>query len=175
LTGQLDRAVERLTGGHVVWYCETDHAARRLLAARWPDIPNLGDVRTINWSRIRWGLGPVDILVGGFPCTDISLAGTRAGLAPGTRSGLWSQFARAIDALRPRAVVIENVRSLLSVQADRSLEPGDPAMGERAIGIVLGDLADLGYDAQWQVVSAASVGAPHRRERIFITAHPHHL
>lgn len=88
----LDRAVEQATGGTVVWHCETDRAASAVLAKHWPDTPNLGDVRRINWSAIRWGIGPIDILCGGFPCTDISDAGTRAGLQPGTQSGLRTCF-----------------------------------------------------------------------------------
>lgn len=164
LAGMLDRAVEQVTGGQVVWQCEIDRIAAMVLAQHWPGVPNLGDIRAVNWSRVRWGLGPVDILCGGFPCTDISWAGQQAGLAAGTQSGLWSEFVRAIDTLRPPQVIIENVRALLRVPADRP-----------AIGDVLRDLADLGYDAQWETVSAAAVGAPHRRDRVFITAHTDRL
>ena len=163
-SGMLDRAVERATGGQIIWQSEIDRGAAAVLARHWPGVPNLGDIRAVNWSRIRWGLGPVDILCGGFPCTDISLAGGQAGLGPGTQSGLWSEMVRAIDTLRPGQVVIENVRSLLNVPRERP-----------AIGDVLRSLADLGYDAEWEVVSAASVGAPHRRDRIFITAHTDRL
>lgn len=115
------------------------------------------------------------------PCQDVSAAGRRAGITEGTRSGLWSYFADAIAALRPQIVVIENVRGLLSAKAIRSsaVESYDAALGNgsdgpvlRAAGAVLGDLADLGYDAQWATVAASSVGAPHRRERVFIVAHP---
>lgn len=170
-SGMLDSAVEQATGGEVVWYCEADRSAAKVLAQHWPDVPNLGDIRRINWSRIRWALGPVDVLCGGFPCTDISLAGRQAGMGPATQSGLWSEFARAIDTLRPELIVIENVRSLLSVHADRHLAPYDEDLALRGMGAVLGDLADLGYDAEWEVVSAATVGAPHRRERVFVVAH----
>ncbi len=106
----------------------------------------------------------------------MSAAGKRAGIKDGTRSGLWSVFAEAIDVLRPRYVVIENVRGLLSAAAHR-MEPDEATVGNgtsgpvlRAAGAVLGDLADLGYDAQWATVAAADVGAPHRRERVFILA-----
>ncbi len=116
-------------------------------------------------------------MIGGFPCQDVSAAGLRAGIADGTRSGLWAMFAKAIAALRPKAVVIENVRGLLSAQAHRAMEPDNAVVGGgtdgpvlRAAGAVLGDLADLGYDAQWVTVSAASVGAPHERFRVFILA-----
>lgn len=170
-SGQLDRAVEQLTGGTVVWHAEIDRSAAAVLATHWPGVPNLGDVRRVNWSRIRWALGPVEVLCGGFPCTDISLAGRQAGMGRTTQSGLWSEFARAIDTLRPPVVVIENVRSLLSVFAHRQLAPHDEDLALRGMGAVLGDLADLGYDAEWEVVSAAAVGAPHRRERVFVVAH----
>ena len=180
-SGILDRAVEQATGGTVVWHCETDHAAKAVLAKHWPGVPNLGDVRRINWSRVRWGISPIDLLCGGFPCTDISDAGTRGGLRPGTQSGLWSEMVRAIEALRPPQVLIENVRALLTTPANRSptikvyarsgdLEPG-PQIVDTGIGAVLGDLADLGYDAEWQALSASGAGAPHRRQRVFIVAH----
>ena len=120
-------------------------------------------------------------------CQDVSAAGKRAGIKDGTRSGLWAVFAQAIDALRPQYVVIENVRGLLSAAAHRTveddagdyLEPDPAGVGDgagrpvlRAAGAVLGDLADLGHDAQWATVAASDVGAPHRRERVFIVAHP---
>lgn len=112
-----------------------------------------------------------------MPCQDVSSAGRRAGIKDGTRSGLWAVFADAIDALRPLLVIIENVRGLLSATAHRAVESDESAMGNgagrpvlRAIGAVLGDLSDLGYDARWATVAASSVGAPHRRERVFIVA-----
>lgn len=166
-------AVEAVFGGDIVWHSEVDPAASKVLAHHYPDVPNLGDITRIGWEEIP----PVDILCGGFPCTDVSAAGKRAGLH-GTRSGLWSYYANAIDILRPRMVIIENVRGLLSAHAHRPMESDDTAVGNlgvqpvlRAAGAVLGDLADLGYDAWWATVSAASVGAPHRRERVFVIAH----
>lgn len=238
-SGILDRAVEHATGGTVVWHCETDPAASAVLAQHWPDIPNLGDVRRINWSRVRWGIGPIDLLCGGFPCTDISNAGTKAGLRPGTQSGLWSEMVRAINTLRPPQVFIENVRALLTTPANRtpiistcratsngtprpasgwcespstgksstavctniSSMPSTPPTSfghtppccgatngsdvhaphsvvesggeilDTGIGAVLGDLADLGYDAEWETLSASGAGAPHQRQRVFIVAH----
>ena len=168
----LDAAVEQVTGGRVVWHCESDRWAARVLELRRPGVPNLGDIRRVNWSRVRWGSGPVEVICGGFPCTDVSFAGKQAGIGAHTQSGLWSAFAQCIEVMRPETVVIENVRNLLHVRAARDLEPPDEAVDERGLGAVLGDLADLGYDAQWEVVSAAAAGAPHRRERIFIVAHP---
>jgi DNA-cytosine methyltransferase len=187
-SGILDHAVEQATGGTVAWHCETDPAASAVLAARWPDVPNLGDVRRINWSRVRWGIGSIDLLVGGFPCTDISNAGTRTGLHPGTQSGLWSEMVRAIETLRPPQVLIENVRALLTTPANKAPiistchagldlhEPGgvvgpDAQVVDSALGAILGDLADLGYDAEWEALSASGAGAPHRRQRVFIVAH----
>jgi DNA (cytosine-5)-methyltransferase 1 len=101
-------------------------------------------------------------------------------MTEGTRSGLWSEFAKAIDVLRPDWVVIENVRGLLSAKADCDVEWCAWCMGEtgdgepslRALGAVLGELADLGYDAEWQGVRASDAGAPHQRFRVFIVAHP---
>jgi DNA (cytosine-5)-methyltransferase 1 len=171
--GGLDMAVEAVFGGHTVWHSEIDTAASKVLAHRWPGVPNLGDITKVDWADVP----AVDILCGGFPCQDVSAAGKRAGIRDGTRSGLWAVFADAIDHLRPPIVVIENVRGLLSAAAHR-VEPDEATVGDgaggpvlRAAGAVLGDLADLGYDAQWATVSAASVGAPHRRERVFIVAH----
>lgn len=173
--GGLDLAVSEVTGGEVVWHCEWDEAPSKILAAHWPDVPNYKDVSTVDWSQVE----PVDVLTGGFPCQDVSLAGSRRGLKDGTRSGLWSEFARAIGVLNPGLVVIENVRGLLSASAGGDVEPcawclGDDA-GEshlRALGAVLGDLADLGFDARWQGVRAADAGAPHNRFRVFIVAYP---
>ena len=172
--GGLDMAVEEVFGGEVIWQAEVDKAASKVLAYRFPCAPNLGDITQIDWKTVE----PVDVLCGGFPCQDVSAAGKRAGIKAGTRSGLWSVFADAIEALRPPIVVIENVRGLLSAEAHRQLEPAEATVGDRAgrpvlraAGAVLGDLADLGYDAQWATVAAGDVGAPHRRERVFIVAH----
>jgi DNA (cytosine-5)-methyltransferase 1 len=171
--GGLDVAVERVFGATTAWHCEVDPAASKVLAAHWPGVPNLGDITVVDWTAVE----PVDILCGGFPCQDISAAGRQAGMGAGTRSGLWSEFARAIDELRPSFVVIENVRNLLSVKANRAVEPATDDLGDdgdepvlRGLGAVLGDLSDIGLDAEWATVSASSVGAPHRRERVFILA-----
>jgi DNA (cytosine-5)-methyltransferase 1 len=155
-------------GAEPAWFSEIEDAPSKILAHHWPDVPNLGDITKIDWDQVE----PVDILGGGFPCQDVSLAGKRAGMTADTRSGLWSYFAAGIAALRPQYVVIENVRGLLSAEAHSDVEPcpwclgdgpGEPAL--RALGAVLGDLADLGYDAQWCGLRAADVGAPHGRYR----------
>ena len=174
--GGLDLAVTAVTGAEVVWHCEWDDAPSKILEKNFPGIPNYKDVSKVDFTQVE----PVDILTGGFPCQDLSLAGKRAGLKEGTRSGLWIEFARAIEELNPRLVVIENVRGLLSATAHGDLEScpwcmGDSADGEpvlRALGAVLGSLADLGYDARWTGLRAADAGAPHSRFRIFIVAYP---
>lgn len=173
--GGLDMGVQSVIGGEVAWHVEFDEAPSKILAHHWPDVPNYGDITTVDWS----GVEPVDVLTGGFPCQDVSLAGGRAGLRAGTRSGLWSEFARAINALHPQLVVIENVRGLLSAEATGVVESDAWGLGDgpsrptlRALGAVLGDLADLGYDAEWCGIRAADAGAPHGRFRVFIVAHP---
>lgn len=172
--GGLEQGVQAVLGGTVAWHSEIDPGACKILAHRYLDVPNLGDITAVDWADVE----PVDVLVGGFPCQDISAAGKRAGLRPGTRSGLWSQFAYAISQLRPPLVVIENVRNLLSVDAHCDVEPCPWCVGDDeavllwALGAVLGDLADIGYDASWQGLRAADVGAPHGRFRVFVTAWP---
>ncbi len=99
--------------------------------------------------------GSVDLIVGGFPCQDLSHAGKRAGIE-GSRSGLWSEFARLIREIRPKLVLVENVAAILNGGADR----------------VLGDLAELGYDAEWDCIRAAACGAPHLRDRFWLVAYP---
>lgn len=147
--GGLDLGVEVATRGRVVWQCERDAFCRSRLVLRWPGVPCLHDVKAIQSENLQ----PVDILVGGFPCQDISQAGKRAGIT-GERSGLWSHFARIIRDLRPPIVFVENVAALV----------------HRGLDVVLGDLAACGYDAEWDVLGACCVGAPHRRERLFILA-----
>lgn len=182
--GGLDMGVQAALGGTVAWHCEYEppskanprpkQAAARVLAHHWPGVPNLGDVTAVDWDAVP----PVDVLTGGFPCQDISVAGKQAGIRPGTRSGLWTHMAYAIDQLRPRLVVIENVRGLLWSGAHSNLvrdcwcvgDEREPAL--RALGAVLGDLASLGYDARWGGVRASDAGAPHQRYRIFIVAYP---
>ena len=180
--GGLELAVSRVfPDAHPVWFSQFDPTQTRqapsmILARHWPDVPNHGDITKIDWSQVE----PVDILTGGFPCQDVSHAGKRAGLGANTRTGLWGRMADAIEALRPRLVIAENVRGLLSAKAESDVEPcpwcvGGAADGEsplRALGAVLGDLADVGYDAAWVGLRAADVGACHGRFRVFILAWP---
>lgn len=174
--GGLDLAVMNVTGAEVAWHCEWDDAPSKILDKHFPNVPNYRDVTKVDFSQVE----PVDILTGGFPCQDLSLAGKRAGLKDGTRSGLWSEFHRAIETIKPKLVVIENVRGLLSATASSDVEQCPWCMGEsgdgepvlRALGAVLGDLADIGYDAKWTSIRAADAGAPHSRFRVFIIAYP---
>jgi len=133
------------------WQVEIDPYARAVLKKHWPNVPKHDDVRTFPPTHDDYS---VDLICGGFPCQDISVAGKGAGLA-GARSGLWYEYARIIGELRPRYVIVENVAALLA----------------RGMGTVLGDLSTLGYDAEWHVIPASAVGAPHRRERVWIVAH----
>ncbi|ROR95910.1 DNA (cytosine-5)-methyltransferase 1 [Salana multivorans] len=196
--GGLDLAVEEVSDARTAWFSEINEPVARVFAHHWPDAPNLGDITTIDWSSVE----PVDVLCGDFPCQDVSTVGRMAGLAPGTRSGLWAHMATAIEALQPEWVVIENVRGLLSATATRGAKPkgddderrnpanatpgaatlrnlepepwdmGDePARPLRALGAVLGDLADLRYDTRWIGLPASAIGAPHPRFCIFILAH----
>lgn len=175
--GGLSLAVEYVMGAETAWLAEVDPAARRVLATHWPDVPLYGDITAIDWSAVP----PVDILAGGTPCQDLSVAGRRAGMARGTRSGLWAAMRHAIEALRPTYVIWENVSGARSATAASALEPnpgrvgagdlaGQPAL--RALGRVLGDLASLGYDSEWRSVRASDVGVCHRRERVFALAWP---
>lgn len=149
--GGFSLGLER-AGMRTVAFCECDPFARRVLAKHWPGVPCYDDVRTLTAARLAAdGIGAVDVICGGFPCQDISVAGKGAGLA-GERSGLWVEFARVIGEVRPRYVIVENVAALLG----------------RGHGEVLGDLAALGYDAEWHCIPAAAVGAPHRRDRVWI-------
>jgi DNA (cytosine-5)-methyltransferase 1 len=149
--GGFDLGLERTGGFKTVAFCEIDPFCRRVLAKHWPEVPCYHDVRELAAEQI----GPVDVICGGFPCQDISTAGTGAGI-DGKRSGLWSEYARLIGELRPRYVIVENVAALLG----------------RGLGRVLGDLAALGYDAEWDCIPASAIGAPHRRDRIWIVAYP---
>lgn len=146
--GGLDLAVEAVTGGTTAWQSEVGSYASAVLRKRFPDAPNLGDITTM--------VDPpaVDVVCGGFPCQDVSSAGKREGL-DGQKSGLWREMARVVCRVRPRLVFVENVSTLAA----------------RGLGEVLGDLAGLGFDAEWTSVLAADVGAPHRRNRVFILAY----
>jgi DNA (cytosine-5)-methyltransferase 1 len=149
--GGFDLGFER-AGMICKWQVEIDDFCNRVLARRYPHVERHCDA-----SRFALGFLDrywVDVLCGGFPCQDTSNAGKRVGIG-GPQSGLWKQFRRIISVLRPRVVVVENAGSLNS----------------RGLDVVLGDLAEIGFDAEWSSVSACSMGAPHTRDRMFIVAH----
>lgn len=146
--GGLDMAVEAVFGGEVVWHCENDKAASKVLAHRWPRVPNLHDITAVDWAAAE----PVDVVCGGWPCQPFSMAGKRKG-AEDDRA-LWPYVAGAVRILRPRIVVLENVSAVLGPEFQR----------------VANDLAACGYDIAWTCLRAADIGAPHRRERLFCLA-----
>jgi len=151
--GGLELGLER-AGMRVLWQVEKDPYALKVLAKHWPNVERFDDVREVGSHNLQ----TVDLICGGFPCQDVSLAGKRAGLQ-GERTTLWREFARIIRELRPRWVLAENVPGLLS---------SDSGM---FFGQVLRDLAESGYDAEWQVLPAAAFGAPHKRDRVFIVGY----
>ncbi|MFF0158701.1 DNA cytosine methyltransferase [Streptomyces sp. NPDC005263] len=153
----LDQAVEAVSGLPTILVGEKDPAASRLLAARLPHAPNLGDITAVDWPALAAEIARPRALTAGFPCQDISNAGPRGGIA-GDRSGLWKTIARAIRHLRPRLVFLENVAALRS----------------RGLDVVAADLAAIGYDARWMCLRAGDpeVGACHRRDRWFAVAYP---
>jgi len=152
--GGFSLGLER-AGMRTVAFCEIDPCCRAVLKKHWPDVPRYEDVRTLTKQRLDADGISVDLIAGGFPCQDISVAGAGAGIN-GERSGLWSEYARIIGEVRPRYVIVENVAALLGRGLDR----------------VLGDLAALRFDAEWHCIPASAIGAPHRRDRVWIIAHP---
>lgn len=142
---------------HPTWVSEIDPHASRVLRERFPYTSNLGDMTSVNWADVA----RVDVLLGGTPCQDLSPAGRRAGMSEGTRSGLWSHMYRAAEELNPNVVIWENVAGARTARGGRGL----PALGR-----VVTDLAGLGYGVVWDSVRASDVGAPHRRERVFVLA-----
>jgi len=147
--GGLDLGLER-AGMKVIWQSEIDPYASRVLAKHWPEVPNHGNIKDIRWGDV---VSP-DVICGGYPCQPFSTAGKRQGTDDPRH--LWPWVREAISELRPRYAILENVRGHVSL----------------GLSTVLGEMASIGYDAEWQIVSAASVGAPHRRDRVIIVAYP---
>ena len=148
--GGMDIGFER-AGFTIRWMCEIDPFCRRVLRKHWPEVPIYEDVRSLRGSSIEHP----GVLTGGFPCTDISVAGAGAGL-DGDDSRLWWEMARLCREVRPRYVVLEN----------------SPMLTTRGLPAILGFFSEVGYDAEWTVISAAALGAPHLRERLFVVAYP---
>lgn len=161
--GGFSLGLERTGGFETVAFCEIEPFPRKVLAKHWPEVPQYGDVTKLTGDILARDGIAVDVITGGFPCQDISTAGKQAGIGEGTRSGLWSEIVRLIGELSPRYVIVENVANLLS-------GPSDKRGGW--FGRILGDLAECGYDAEWENIPASALGAPHRRERVWIVAYP---
>ena len=147
--GGMDLGLER-SNMTCQWQVEIEDYPTKTLEKHWPEVHRERDIRNCG----RHNLEPVDLICGGFPCQDISTAGKGAGLA-GERSGLWYEMHRIISELRPQYVLVENVAALLF----------------RGMDAVLSDLSEIGYDAEWEVIPASAVGAPHRRERVWIVGY----
>ena len=141
-------------------FCEIDPYAQKVLAKNWPEVPIYDDVRRITADRLVSDGIRVDVITGGFPCQDISTAGTKSGFN-GERSGLWSECARLLGDVRPRYAIFENVTNLLA---------GD---GGDWFKRVLWDISSVGYDAEWHCIPASTIGAHHHRDRVWIVAFPH--
>lgn len=148
--GGIELGFER-EGFKTEWFVENNPFCQAVLRKHWPNTPIYGDITTIDFTK----LPKVDIITGGFPCQDISIAGKGKGIIEGKRSSLWKEFHRAIGEIRPKYALIENVSALTF----------------RGLCNVLADLAEIRYDAEWFCLSAQDVGAPHKRERIFIVAY----
>jgi DNA (cytosine-5)-methyltransferase 1 len=146
--GGLDMAVEAFFNAEMVWCAENDKYASKLIEQRF-NKPNLGDIKQIDWASLE----PIDILTAGYPCQPFSNAGNRKG--ENDKRHIWPNILEGISVLRPKFIVLENVRGHLSLGFKE----------------VLSDLAQNGYDARWQIVRASDVGAPHQRARLFIIAY----
>ena len=146
-------------GFETVAFCEIDPYAQKVLKKKWPGVPIYEDVRRITADRlVSDGIG-VDVITGGFPCQDISVAGNQKGI-DAKRSGLWSECARLLGDIRPRYAIFENVTNLLT--------------GDRGDWFkrVLWDISSVGYDAEWHCIPASAIGAHHHRDRVWIVAYP---
>jgi DNA (cytosine-5)-methyltransferase 1 len=146
--GGLDLAVAAHYNASHAWFCEYDPAPSKVLDHHWPDTLNHGDLTSTDWTAAE----PVDIVTAGYPCQPFSTAGQRKGFDD--ERHIWPAIRDAISVLRPRVVVLENVRGHLSLGFDS----------------VLGDLAGLGFDAEWGTFRSSDIGAPHRRERLYVVA-----
>ena len=147
--GAFSLGLERSGLCRTVAHVEIEPHAQAVLRRHWPGVPLHGDIKTREFTE-----GEADVISGGFPCQDVSCAGKRAGLS-GARSGLYRELVRAVRVVRPQLALVENVAALLS----------------NGMGTVLGDLAESGYNLEWDCVPACAAGTPHERERVFIVAH----
>ena len=165
--GGFSLGLER-AGFETIAFCEIEDYPRKVLAKHWPDVPIAGDIRKLSYNRETQELtydgqiiyrGTIDAICGGFPCQDISTAGLQAGIS-GERSGLYFEYCRLIGEIRPEYVFMENVTNLLN------------GSNGAWFGVVLGELAKIRYDAIWHCIPASSIGAPHRRDRVWVVCYP---
>ncbi len=161
--GGFSLGLERTGGFETVAFCEIEEFPRKVLKKHWPDVPCYHDVRELTAERLAADGITVDLITGGFPCQDVSVAGVKKGLGEGTRSGLYAEVIRLACDIRPKFIILENVTGLLSGPTE---QPGG------WFGAVLSDLAGIGYDAEWENIPAASLGGIHSRERVWIMAYP---
>lgn len=154
--GGFSLGLER-AGMETVAFCEFEPHAQKILRKHWPDVPIHSDVRELNGEDYR---GTVDVVTGGFPCQDLSVAGKKAGFN-GERSSLYREMLRIISQCRPRYAIFENVTGLLT---------GDSG---RWFGQFLYDLDEIGFDAEWHCISASAIGAKHHRDRVWVIAYPY--
>ena len=158
--GGFSLGLERTNGFKTVAFCENDVDCQKVLQKHWQDIRIFNDINNLTYEKIKQErIKKPDVIVGGFPCQDISDANIdrdKTGGITGKRSGLWKEFSRLIEEIQPSWAIIENVASLRN----------------KGLALVLQDLWKIGYDAEWHIISACSVGAIHRRERVFIVAYP---
>jgi DNA (cytosine-5)-methyltransferase 1 len=151
--GGFELGIERaIPNAHTIWQVEQDTFCQSILRKHWPNATIYDDVRTVGAHNLQ----PIDILIGGFPCQDISTAGKQRGIINGTRSGLWWEMHRLVLELRPRIIIMENVANIIRLGGTD----------------VVGSLANIGYDCEWSVISARQFGAPHMRKRWFCVAYP---
>jgi len=153
--GGFSLGLERSGGFETAAFCEIEEFPRRVLAKHWPKVRCYHDIRELTAARLATDGITVDAICGGFPCQDISVAGTKAGIQ-GNRSSLWFEYARLIGELRPRVVFVENSSELAG----------------RGMDAVLGSLSEIGYDAEWHLIPAAAAGALHLRDRAWLLAYP---
>lgn len=161
--GGFSLGLERTGGFETVAFCEIEPFARKVLAKHWPDVPCYHDVRELTSERLAADGIAIDVITAGFPCQDISIAGKRAGMESGTRSGLWSEILRLRGEIGPGLLLLENVTDLLSGPTE---QPG------AWFGQLLAGLASIGYDAEWHCLPASYIGAWHRRSRVWVVAYP---
>lgn len=162
--GGFSLGLERTGGFSTVAFCEIEEFPRKVLAKHWPGVPCYHDVTKLTGDILARDGIAVDVITGGFPCQDISHAGRQRGVGSETRSGLYAQVIRLISELRPQVAIMENVSALLSGPTE---QPG------QWLGRILGDLAEIGYDAEWHSIRAGTVGLPQERNRVWLLAYPH--